>query len=202
MDNFQLKLSKITHSFTKPLLEGRPNNYTFVKALAEHLVNEQRPNNVPIAIVRPSIVFPTYEEPAPGWIDSFQGTSSLITLGALGLMRMMDMEGSTKPCIIPVDMFCNSLIASAWHLAYYRPKELMIYNITTEPHNSIGYNEINEIIRAEQFKRPSINTIRPYVSVPSGRPSRLNLAITVFFSHFLFSYFADFLAILTRNEPK
>lgn len=40
---------------TPKLLEGRPNTYTYTKALAENLVEEYSAQ-VPVAIVRPSII--------------------------------------------------------------------------------------------------------------------------------------------------
>lgn len=47
------------------LMEGRPNAYTFSKAVAENLVNEKY-SKLPVVIVRPSIVTPSVQEPAPG----------------------------------------------------------------------------------------------------------------------------------------
>jgi len=49
------------------LMEGRPNAYTFSKAVAENLVNEMY-SKLPVVIVRPSIVTPSVKEPAPGII--------------------------------------------------------------------------------------------------------------------------------------
>ena len=183
-------------------MEDRPNSYTFVKALAEHLIHNEKPKSVPVSIVRPSIVFPCYEEPAPGWMDVFQGPSFLVTFGALGIMRTLDMEGNVLPSIIPVDMFCNGMIATAWYSATHRPKEVVIYNMTTEPHNSISFYDMIELTRAEQFNSPSVNAIRPYPPVPRTRPSRINLFITVFFAHTLFSYLVDTLSRIAGTVPK
>ena len=45
-------------------LQGRPNTYTFTKALGENLLlNEAK--DLPVAIFRPSIVGAAYEEPLP-----------------------------------------------------------------------------------------------------------------------------------------
>lgn len=46
------------------LLEGRPNTYTYTKALAESLLKTEV-SNLPIAIVRPSIINATWKEPVP-----------------------------------------------------------------------------------------------------------------------------------------
>lgn len=61
---------------TPSLLDGRPNTYTFTKALGENvLANEGQ--GLPIAVFRPSIVAGAYQEPLPGWIDVIHGASGL-----------------------------------------------------------------------------------------------------------------------------
>jgi len=49
---------------TPHLIGARPNVYTFTKAVAEKLIDEQR-GNVPVAIIRPSIVTASLAEPMP-----------------------------------------------------------------------------------------------------------------------------------------
>ena len=58
------------------MLEGRPNTYTYTKALAEYaLVNDAK--GLPVSIVRPSIVASSAKEPFPGWVDSLHGSTGL-----------------------------------------------------------------------------------------------------------------------------
>lgn len=54
----------LVEAITPKLLGSRPNMYTFTKALAESLVNQER-GNLPVAIVRPSIVTAAWQEPMP-----------------------------------------------------------------------------------------------------------------------------------------
>jgi len=49
-----------------------PNTYTYTKALAEQLL-EKECGDIPLAIVRPSIVTAAAKEPLPGWIDNLNG---------------------------------------------------------------------------------------------------------------------------------
>ena len=63
---------------TKKLIGQFPNTYTFTKALAEQLLQEEA-SDLPLAIVRPSIVIAAWKEPIPGWVDNFNGpTGNLI----------------------------------------------------------------------------------------------------------------------------
>lgn len=53
----------------RKLIAPHPNTYTYTKRLAELLVRDEYPN-LPICIVRPSIVTPAYLEPMPGWVSN------------------------------------------------------------------------------------------------------------------------------------
>ena len=71
---------------TRLMIGQRPNTYTFTKAIAEQLINEER-GDLPISIVRPSIVGGAIEEPMPGWVDNLNGPMGLVVSGAHGMCR-------------------------------------------------------------------------------------------------------------------
>lgn len=50
----------------------KPNSYVYTKALAENICDSYK-NQIPITIVRPSIVTGTEVEPVEGWNDNFNG---------------------------------------------------------------------------------------------------------------------------------
>lgn len=58
MSDEQLRL------LTPSLIDGRPNTYTFTKALAENLLKDEA-SDLPVAIIRPSIIGSTVSEPMP-----------------------------------------------------------------------------------------------------------------------------------------
>lgn len=51
------------------LIKEHPNTYTFTKQLAENLVIKEM-SGYPAAIVRPSVVYGTYDHPVHGWIGN------------------------------------------------------------------------------------------------------------------------------------
>ena len=53
---------------TPKLIAGRPNTYTYTKALAEYLLVEEG-HDLPIAVIRPSIVGSSLQEPFEVCID-------------------------------------------------------------------------------------------------------------------------------------
>lgn len=100
-------------------MENRPNTYTYTKALAEHLVRKSE-GQFPIAIVRPSIIMNSLEEPVPGWVDNINGPSGITVLASVGILRTVDWDYFAKVDLVPVDKVVNALIAIGWDTAVQR----------------------------------------------------------------------------------
>ena len=78
------------------LLEGRPNTYTYTKALAEYvLISEAK--GLPVAIYRPSIVGAAYKEPYPGWVDCIHGPSGMFIAVSLPLYNILNRNRVSIP---------------------------------------------------------------------------------------------------------
>ncbi|XP_043604626.1 fatty acyl-CoA reductase 2-like [Bombus pyrosoma] len=60
----------------KMILKTYPNTYTFSKNLAEQIV-ACKSKHLAVAIVRPSIIGASLEEPCPGWIDNISAYTSI-----------------------------------------------------------------------------------------------------------------------------
>jgi nucleoside-diphosphate-sugar epimerase len=54
----------------------KPNSYVYTKALAEQICESYK-DQIPITIVRPSIVVGTEAEPIGGWNDNFNGPGNV-----------------------------------------------------------------------------------------------------------------------------
>lgn len=50
---------------------GWPNTYVFTKAMGEIFLGRLK-ENLPLVIIRPTVVTSTYKEPFPGWIQGFR----------------------------------------------------------------------------------------------------------------------------------
>lgn len=54
----------------------KPNSYVYTKALAEQICESYK-DQIPITILRPSIVVGTEAEPIGGWNDNFNGPGNV-----------------------------------------------------------------------------------------------------------------------------
>lgn len=66
--------------FFRAKVYGWPNTYVFTKAMAEMLVGELK-GDMPVVILRPTIVLSTYKEPIPGWAEGVRYVRFLETRG-------------------------------------------------------------------------------------------------------------------------
>lgn len=67
---------ELINMLEKKILETHPNTYTFTKNLAEQIVASDS-KGLPVAIVRPSIIGASLEEPCPGWLENIFGVTSI-----------------------------------------------------------------------------------------------------------------------------
>ncbi|KAE8606685.1 hypothetical protein XENTR_v10010818 [Xenopus tropicalis] len=131
----------LVNDITPKLIGDRPNTYTYTKALAEYVV-QQEGSKLNIAIVRPSIVGASWKEPFPGWIDNFNGPSGLFIAAGKGILRTMRASNNAVADLIPVDVVVNTTLAAAWYSGVNRPRNILVYNCTTGGTNPFHWGEV------------------------------------------------------------
>ncbi|KAG5327384.1 FACR1 reductase, partial [Pseudoatta argentina] len=99
--------------FTAKCLDYAPNTYIFSKNLAEKIIQDYS-SSLPCAIIRPSIVTTTFQEPFLGWLDNVYGPIGLSIAAGKGILQVACMNESIKEDIIPVDILTKILIVVTW----------------------------------------------------------------------------------------
>jgi alcohol-forming fatty acyl-CoA reductase len=91
---------------------GFTDIYSFTKAMAERAVVELAAE-LPLSIVRPSIIESALAEPFPGWLEGFRMAEPLIL--AFGRAVLEDFSGLPDSLldIVPVDLVVNAVLAAA-----------------------------------------------------------------------------------------
>ncbi|HEY1424466.1 MAG TPA: SDR family oxidoreductase [Candidatus Acidoferrum sp.] len=106
---------------------GWPNTYTFTKSLGESLL-ARRGKDLPIAIVRPSIVESSQYSPFSGWNEGINTSGPLSYL--LGT-NFRQLPSNARKCldVIPVDMVCRGMTLIA--AALIERKNARMYQLAT-----------------------------------------------------------------------
>jgi fatty acyl-CoA reductase len=91
---------------------GFSDIYSFTKAMAEQAVVELH-GDIPLSIVRPSIIESALEEPSPGWLEGFRMAEPLILAFGRGVLRDFSGLPDSLLDIIPADFVVNTVLAVA-----------------------------------------------------------------------------------------
>jgi fatty acyl-CoA reductase len=91
---------------------GWPDAYAYTKALGEQALIDSR-GDVPVSIVRPSIIESAWTEPRPGWIRGFRMAEPVILSYGRGLLREFPGVPEGTVDVIPVDLVVAAIVAVA-----------------------------------------------------------------------------------------
>ncbi|KAL3270865.1 hypothetical protein HHI36_021382 [Cryptolaemus montrouzieri] len=189
---------EVLETITPKLLGNIPNTYAFTKALGEALVCDEM-DNLPVVILRPSIVLPIWLEPIPGWTDNINGPTGLLIGAGKGVIRTMWCNGDGYADYVPVDIAVNCMIASTYDYVHFKGVR-RIYNVTSSAEYKISYEEIIEIGRKIVETKIPLNGVAWY---PGGsmKKSKLYHNICFFLYHLVPALFVDALLILLGYKP-
>jgi HAD superfamily hydrolase (TIGR01490 family) len=144
---------------------GWPDNYTFTKAMGERAVEElATEHDLPLTIVRPSIIESALTHPYPGWIEGFKMAEPIIL--AYGRGSIPEFPGIPEGIIdiIPIDMVVNALLAAAANPP--EPKEPHYFHIGSGFRNPLQFLGLYEIVREYFEEHPLPERGRGEVKVP------------------------------------
>lgn len=187
------------NSMTPELICDWPNTYTYTKALAEDYVKSNS-KGLPIAVFRPAIVIPTYQEPIPGWIDNMYGPTGIVIGVAAGLLRVIHIRKENKAELVPVDMCCNSIIACGYDAAINQYEEPPIYNFVADEKNQISWKTYCDLCVLNGVETPLMKSAW-YFSLKMSS-SKFVVAIFSFLYHLLPAALVDFVLLICGKKPK
>ena len=141
---------------------GWNDTYTYTKTLGEQMIARMK-GNLPTAIVRPSIIESSLEEPEPGWLDGFRMADPIIIGFAKG--RLPDFPGKPEAItdIIPVDFVVNAILAITFQT--YRKRGIEVYHVATGSRNPLSFHGIVTATHDYFVQSPMLDKGKP-IAVP------------------------------------
>src|ERR1700704_2744292 len=120
---------------------GWPNTYTFTKSLGESIL-ARRGRDLPIAIVRPSIVESSERSPFTGWNEGINTSGPLSYLLGTNFRQLPSNE---RKCldVIPVDMVCRGMTLIAAGVTVRRHARM--YQLATSAINPVNMGRSIEL---------------------------------------------------------
>ncbi|VVA32946.1 PREDICTED: fatty [Prunus dulcis] len=133
---------------------GWPNTYVFTKAMGEVFLGRSK-DELPVVIIRPTVVTSTYKEPFPGWIQGFRTIDSVIAGYCKGKLTCLLADPTTVFDMIPVDMVVNSIISAMAVNA--NQSSIVIYHVGSSFRNPIKINSIHDFVFRHFTKDPWVD---------------------------------------------
>ncbi|KAG5670819.1 hypothetical protein PVAND_001057 [Polypedilum vanderplanki] len=191
---------ELLNKLTPSMLGKHTNTYTFTKNLAEQLiVNEGK--DLPVAIIRPSMVLGSLKEPFPGWLDSWAGPTAYAYFLSRGFLRSFHIHKHNIGEIVPVDMTVNLIIASAWKVGINKSQnEPLIYHNVSGDANPISWKGYFDLCEINAKKFP-LDDVFWYPRI-RYRKTALATNIDAFFTQRIPAYLIDFASIIMGKKPK
>lgn len=189
---------ELIQTLTPKLIGNRPNTYTFTKALSEHMLLKES-GNLPVAIVRPSIVISSVREPMAGWVDNWNGPTGIIAAARKGSFRSMLCHENKTADLVPVDVVINLMICAAWKRATTRSNGIQVYNCCTGQKAPITWKEFVTRCFSSMRKHP----LRDLMWYPDGscHSSSIINSLSKYTFHYLPAYLFDFASWAMGRKP-
>ncbi|MDA8359428.1 MAG: HAD-IB family phosphatase [Actinomycetota bacterium] len=155
---------------------GWPDAYPFTKALGERALVDQygmgspatpatpTGTQVPLTIVRPSIIESALAEPYPGWIRGFRMAEPIIVSYARGLLREFPGVPEGVIDVIPVDMVVAAILAVAAHGPDGEPS---VYHVASGVRNPLRYGRLVDLVQDWFGRHPLYDDRGQPISVPA-----------------------------------
>ncbi|XP_023532806.1 fatty acyl-CoA reductase 3-like [Cucurbita pepo subsp. pepo] len=136
-------------------LYGWPNTYVFTKAMGEMTIGDLK-NDLPLIIIRPTIVTSTYKEPFPGWVEGVRTIDSIIVGYAKGKLTCFAAGTNSSLDLIPADIVVNTMImAMAAHED--QPSDQTIYHVGSSARNSMTHIDLQRFSYQYFTQKPLID---------------------------------------------
>jgi len=148
---------------------GWPDAYTYTKALGEGALTEMK-GDVPVSIVRPSIIESALLEPKPGWIRGFRMAEPVIISYARGLLKEFPGVPEGTVDVIPVDLVVGAICAVAALGPEQAPPIVQVASGSTNP---LRYRGLVNLVHQWFSDHPLYDSAgQPIVVAPWSFPGR------------------------------
>ncbi|MBV6509919.1 MAG: hypothetical protein JJLCMIEE_03035 [Acidimicrobiales bacterium] len=141
---------------------GWPDAYAYTKAFGEVALLEHR-GDIPVTIVRPSIIESALAEPRPGWIRGFRMAEPIILSFARGLLKEFPGVPEGIVDVIPVDLVVAAICAVAARGPELEPSIIQVASGSTNP---LRYRRLVDLVSEWFSENPLYDSNDQPIVVP------------------------------------
>ncbi|XP_031739692.1 fatty acyl-CoA reductase 2 isoform X2 [Cucumis sativus] len=135
---------------------GWQDTYVFTKAMGEMVIDEMR-GEVPVAIIRPSVIESTFKDPFPGWMEGNRMMDPIVLYYGKGQLTGFLVDPNGVIDVVPADMVVNATLAAmARHGRAPRPS-MNIYHVASSVANPLVFNRLADLLHQHYNSSPCLD---------------------------------------------
>ncbi|EEF27960.1 Male sterility protein, putative [Ricinus communis] len=159
---------------------GWHDTYAFTKAMGEMIIDSMR-GEIPVVIIRPSIIESTYRDPFPGWIQGNRMLDPLMVYYGKGQLTCFLADPNCVVDIVPADTVVNATLAAVAKHGMTREPVINIYQVGSSVVNPLTLQELVTLV-FEHFKcNPFLDSKGNPINVTA--PMKLCTSVEEFSTH-------------------
>ncbi|PSS36284.1 Fatty acyl-CoA reductase [Actinidia chinensis var. chinensis] len=147
-------------------IHGWQDTYVFTKAMGEMLIDSMR-GEIPVVIIRPSVIESTYREPFPGWMEGNRMMDPIVLYYGKGQLTGFLVDPNGVLDVVPADMVVNATLAAiAKHGSAGKP-ESNVYQIASSVVNPLVFQDLASLLYQHFKSAPCLDSKGRPVHVPT-----------------------------------
>ncbi|CAN4096693.1 unnamed protein product [Withania somnifera] len=145
---------------------GWQDTYVFTKAMGEMMIDSMR-GDIPVVIIRPSVIESTYKEPFPGWMEGSRMMDPIILYYGKGQLTGFLVDPSGVLDVVPADMVVNATLAAmAKHGTEGKPGSSSVYQVASSSVNPLVFKDLARMLFDHFNHSPYIDSKGRKIHVP------------------------------------
>ncbi|KAH7420487.1 hypothetical protein KP509_13G009800 [Ceratopteris richardii] len=164
-----LKLKKRLHQEMKDLgmqrakIFGWQDTYVFTKAMGEMVVDSTR-GQVPVVIIRPSVVESSFKDPFPGWMEGNRMMDPVLILYGKGHLPGFLVDPESVLDVVPVDMVANAMLAAM--AKHAKEPGIEVYQVASSVVNPLVFFELARMSKEHFTANPFMDNLGKPLPIP------------------------------------
>ncbi|KAJ9181224.1 hypothetical protein P3X46_009376 [Hevea brasiliensis] len=145
---------------------GWQDTYVFTKAMGEMMIDSLR-GDIPVVIIRPSVIESTCREPFPGWMEGNRMMDPIILYYGKGQLTGFLVDPNGVLDVVPADMVVNATLAAIARHGMVQKSGINVYQIASSVVNPLAFEELAKLLYEHYNSSPYMDSNGRPIHVPS-----------------------------------
>ncbi|GMY14330.1 fatty acyl-CoA reductase 2, chloroplastic [Fagus crenata] len=145
---------------------GWQDTYVFTKAMGEMMIDKMR-GEIPVVIIRPSVIESTCKEPFPGWMEGNRMMDPIVLYYGKGQLTGFLVDPNGVLDVVPADMVVNATLAAMAKHGVAQKPDMNVYQIASSVVNPLVFNDLAKLLYEHYNSSPCMDSKGRPIKVPS-----------------------------------